>query len=208
MKATPYEEPPDLFPCQGSLYRDIYFAVPPEEGPEDGGLDTALYPYAVVLSQQCDLERDASAREMDEDELQPDDILKRADGMLPSVLLCPAYPSQAFRAGTHLSESLGIKVPDKNSDAFSLIRQNRDPRYHYLCSWPALQVQETVVDFKHFFTLPTETLVAAYGDRSHYIAQLTCPYREDISHRFTAFLARIGLPETHKRLEAALKDAQ
>ena len=120
--------------------------------------------------------------------------------MVPSVLLCPAYPSQDFKDGIHLSKSIGIKVPPKNSDAYSLIKQNRDRRYHYLCPWPALQIQEVVVDFKHFFTLPTETILAAYGNRSHYIGRLACPYREDISHRFASFLARIGLPKPHKWL--------
>ncbi len=91
-------------------------------------------------------------------------------------------------------------VPKKGSDKFSRIRKNDDPRYHYLSKCPELEVPETILDFKHYFTLPTGILRSAYGKSEHYLARLEPLYREQVSQRFASFLARVGLPIMHKFL--------
>lgn len=99
-------------------------------------------------------------------------------------------------------EALGRTMPRQNSKQWSLIRTNQNPRYHFLASWTPLQVPELVVDFKHFFALPTEVLRCLYTNEEHSIARLRCPYREDLSQRFAAYLARIGLPIPHHQVGA------
>jgi hypothetical protein len=50
----------------------------------------------MVLTQDCDLEQDAAARVAS--------TKKDEDKFLQSVLLCPAYQSEALRKGEHLRE--------------------------------------------------------------------------------------------------------
>ena len=189
----PYEAVGPLrTPGQGSLYRTIQVRVytgkeiVPGKGSQASWQEWQL-PYAVVLSQACDLASHF---------LPSDDN----DKQLFSVLVCPAYPDFSFRAGNHLSE-LKWSMLRQNSERWGVIQKNNDPRYHYLSSCPDLQVQSTVVDFKHYFSLSVQTLSGEYSDNTHYIARLTCPYREHISQRFAAYLSRVGLPFQHHQLD-------
>jgi hypothetical protein len=146
-------------------------------------------PYAIVLTQECDLEQDHENRE----KLDGSGSDTNHDKLLPSVLMCPGYLSVQFREGKHL-DFLNRRMMRYPSDPWRSIKANQNPRYHYLCAWTLLQVPELILDFKHFFTLPTDVLRNVYGSEQHYIARLSPLYREDLNQRFAAYLARVGLP--------------
>lgn len=192
MNEIPYQPPDGNIPCQGSIYLDISIAT---------GVSPILtqwdFPYAITMSQECDLLQDNKYRQMKEEDSTEE---KNEDKLLPTILMCPAYPADSLRKGTHL-EKLEIKMERKSTDQYKLVRMNRDPRYHFLAGWPELQVTEMVVDFKHFFTIQTELLRDTYGTAKYYIARLSCPYREHLSQRFTSYLGRIGLPVDHHRIK-------
>jgi len=191
MNNTPYELPDGNRPCQGAIYRGITITLTMSANPVELKQWDLL--YAVILSQECDLLQDHEHRQTEKE--QPKNKTN-VDKLLPTVLICPGYPAADFREGKHL-EALGISIERKSSDQYKLVKMNRDPRYHFLAAWPQLQVAEMVVDFKHFFTIETELLRDKYGTPDYYIARLTCPYREHLSHRFTSYLGRIGLPLDH-----------
>lgn len=197
---TPYESAPIPTPSQGAIYRDV--EVVPSALPElsSGGSDLTSWvlPYVVVLSQECDLQQDSKSRTNLPREPDEQKQMEQRDKLVYSVLVSPAWAAAPFREGNHLRE-FGTMLKRKNTDAYDLIKKNKDARYHYLAGWRELQVPEAVVDFKHFFTIPTETLREQYGNVTHYIARLVCPYREDLSQRFGAYLARVGLPVDHHR---------
>ena len=198
MSDSPYEPRGNSRPCQGAIYRDLITFLP--ESPPDPEPEFARWelPYAVALSQECDLLQDHKNRlKLQQPGVVPADL--KHDKLLPTILLCPAYQASLLRTGDHL-KALGRKMENYTSKQWPLIQQNNNSRYHYLVAWQDLQVPELVVDFKHFFVMQTELMIAHYGDEGHYIARLGYLYREDLSHRFGTYLARIGLPLAHHEI--------
>jgi hypothetical protein len=74
-----------------------------------------------------------------------------------------------------------------------MIRQNNNPRYHYLeFDTNVVQISPSIIDFKHYFSVNVEYLIAQ--KQRDFVCQIAPLYRESISQRFTSFLSRIGLP--------------
>ena len=208
MTECPYDPRDPCRPCQGAIYRDIIatiVATPATEPPEHVEVSEWTFPYAIAMSQECDLYQDHSGREslhsVDSPSIEEDSRASH-DKLLLNVLMCPGYVASDFRGGKHLAR-VGRVMSSYTSSQWRSINSNQHPRFHYLAAWGEFQVTEMVIDFKHFFTLPTEQLRGAYAGPDHYIARLRCPYREDLSQRFAAYLARIGLPAPHHRIALA-----
>lgn len=179
--------------CQGDILRDVSLLEPtPNTDSEDIDVIRRTLPYVVVLTQDCDLEQDQSARM---DEKKQDD-----DKFLQSVLLCPAYQSLRVRAGTHLEE-LELKMQSINSTNWNLLKQNNLSRYHFLPEELNVQLPELVLDFKQYFTSPRAFMYMRY--KGHYVTSLGPLFRESLSQRFANFLSRIGLPEFEPAARAA-----
>lgn len=184
-------------PYQGSVYHDVSVSllIPSEDV---GGLDLKklTLEYAVVMTQDCDLEKDHTNRsKLAEAEEEEGDH----DKCLPSILVCPGSPSLRFKEGSHL-EPLGLRMKPKSRKELDKIQHNRTLRYHFLSQEPTLLVPDLVIDFKHIFTVSTDLLRERYAGKKHHIARLKCPYREDLSQRFAAFLSRVGLPFEHHNI--------
>lgn len=168
--------------AQGDILRDISFLVGAESKNSTASLDSIELQYAVVMNQDCDLNSDY---------LSEQDSNGKGSSSIPSILLCPAYPAEQFFKGEHIAEwnlqKMNGKLPDK-------IRKNDElKRYHYIASDTELNIPELVIDFKHFYTIPRDTIYEIR--KSSYIATISELYREELSQRFANFLARIGLPE-------------
>ena len=170
---------------QGDIYRDIlvlgwrYTA----DSSDDYDVISNTYPYVVLITQECDLEQDHQNRNSAGD---------KHDKYLQSLLVCPAYQAEIFKRGEHLDQ-FSLKMEKWNSDRFRLIKRQMNERYHFLENDINLQIPNLVIDFKHYFTIPTETLYHIRGKK--YLASLRPLFREELSHRFSFFLSRIGLPE-------------
>lgn len=175
---------------QGDILRDITiveWAAEVKEAPADERLQIMdrVLPYLVVMSQDCDLEQDHKNRS----NLSSD----TNDKFLQSILICPAYLEENFRAGTHL-EDVGLKMQKINSDNLRRIKRNQNYRYHYLPANRSLQVPDLFIDFKHYFTGPRDLIYDKYREK-HYLATLEILFRENLSYRFAHYLSRIALPE-------------
>ncbi len=207
MTVCPYENRHDSRPCQGALYRDVETTVVSADvDAQTGHVELAVwdFPYSVAMSQECDLAQDESSRmaiqeSASESGGEDEDI--GHDKILLTVLMCPAYPADKLREGKHLVE-LGRAMENHSSKPWRLIKSNQNPRYHFMARWRSLQVPELVVDFKHFFTVPIELLLHRYGTNKNYVARLAPLYREDLSQRFAAYLARVGVPVPHYKIES------
>jgi hypothetical protein len=200
MDNSPYE-PHDNVPHQGSLYRDIKVVTAPS--PNSSGevsLSEWTLPYAVVLSQECDLLFDQKLRSVliRGEQGEAKDRNENHDKLLLAILMCPAYQAELFRVGSHLN-ALQRRMESYNSERFKSIKQNLNLRYHYFAGWTPFQIPELIVDFKHFFTIPVEQLLE-YGTVEHYITRLKPLYREDFSQRCAAYLTRIGVPIPHDKI--------
>lgn len=139
-------------------------------------------PYAVVMTQDCDLEWDYKNRTN----------IKTHDKYLPTILICPAYLAELLKTGSHL-KNFGQTMNTWSSDQFKSIKQQKNDRFHYLEGHPDMQVAELVIDFKHYYTIPRDVLYQVY--KKKYLSSLNQLYREYLSQRFVNYLSRIGLPD-------------
>jgi len=154
------------------------------------GFQELEHPYAVILSQDCDLEQDARVRQ----DPTLDDFKKR-NGQLLHVLLVAA--SEFSRAHGSFA----------GSDVRKRVKQNKDERFHYLSAVPPeadktkVGIPALILDFKQIFSLPTaELLVNAREGEVLRRARLAPQYLEHLSSRAAYFLHRVGLPKDHHDL--------
>jgi hypothetical protein len=171
--------------CQGDILRDVHWVEYVAE--RSGVIEVAqvVFPLAIVLTQDCDLEQDHLFRT--EDRLTQ-------DKWLISILMAPLYNIEHLYQGEHLSE-LGVrmeKVP-KTGNTGNFLRNNERPRYHYLEFDENIPIVPSVIDFKHYFSATVKYLMELKP--TAYVCSVAPLFREDIAQRFAAYLARVGLPE-------------
>jgi hypothetical protein len=156
---------------------------------EVGGppVDLVSHPFAIVLSQDCDLEIDFLARN------QPQSLSNPEDKLLLSVLFCEVISARELKG--RLSDG----------QLWRQIRENRHDRYAYLRSAPPELDARNVgfpdlgIDFKRYFTIPTKIVYEQLSSKAERRACLQSPYLEHLSARFANYLSRIALPEEHFR---------
>ena len=145
-------------------------------------LDVVSHPYAIVMSQDCDLEQDHRARESEDAD----------DKLIPNVLFCEVVEAEALRRQD------GI-----NSSIWARLKTNKDERYQFLQRADSASdaigrgLPELALDFKRYFTLPTDELYVRLDTGAKRRCSLVSPYLEHLSSRFCSFQARVALPADH-----------
>jgi hypothetical protein len=172
--------------AQGDILRDVGYI---EHVSERGGIveiSKIQFPLVVVLTQDCDLAQDYTFRHS---KLKA----KTQDKFLLSVLVAPLYNVEHVYAGEHLQE-LGLKMAEinKTKTPGANLKNNETARYHYLEFPKDVPVVNSVIDFKHYFSINVSHLKV--HKKTNFVCQLSELYREDVSQRFSSFLSRIGLP--------------
>ena len=175
---------------QGEILSDIrrYRVAPQTVAAIPPSVIEVRYPFAVVLTQDCDLD-------------QQERPLPGSDPPLPCILLAEVTTAKQLR---------GQK--DINTDTWKLIRQNREERYHYLEAVPKEEdaagegLGELALDFKRYLAVPTDELYAlidaGLGRRR---CRLNTPFMEHLCNRFGAYLGRVALPAPHFSTPAEVK---
>ena len=167
--------------CQGDIIKNVEFIEYLEE--EEGNIfgSKIVYPFVMVLTQDCDLEQDFNIRDKDSN-----------DKTLISILVAPLYNAEHVFSGEHLS-NLGLKMEQisKKTPGKYLISNDR-PRYHYLEFHPDIKIASSIIDFKHYFSVNLKYLEKLKS--TNFVCTVSVLFREQISHRFAGFLSRIGLP--------------
>lgn len=188
--SSPYLFHEDTLLRQGDILRNInltYLATP--QGIEMEARYVFPFPYAVVLSQACDLEQhyaNLAKRSVEVDASE--------DKILDTILVCPAYPHEAFLEGKHIPGRVMLNQGNSRerlSTSKKLKTNEKLNRYHYL---PAIDraMPDLVLDFKRFHTVPLDVIDEVYGET--YLRSLRELHREKLSQRFANYLSRIGLP--------------
>lgn len=158
-------------------------------------------PYAVVMTQDCDLDNDYKNRQQimnlesnnnAENQKKNNPPKKKHDKYLPSILICPAYLAESLKEGKHL-EDFNQVMERWDSKRFDSIKKQNKDRFHYLESNPIMQIADLIIDFKHYYTIPRDVLYHMYSDK--YLASLNQLFREYLSQRFFNYFSRIGLPD-------------
>jgi hypothetical protein len=149
-------------------------------------LEEIVHPFAVVMSQDCDLEQDH--------DLRFEELAEKPDKhkLIQNVLLLQAVTVEELQS---------VTPPGK--DIWKRIKQNKDERYHLLEAVDspedadAAGVPALGIDFKQFFTIPTEELHFQLGTFARRRYYLESPYLEDLTKRFADYLSRVALPRPH-----------
>jgi hypothetical protein len=142
------------------------------------------HPWAIIMSQDCDLDWDYQSR-------QPGATTSKK---IPSVLFCEAIQAVVLRQG---------REEKINSERWARIRQNNDERYHFLQGVTnqedrlAQGLPELAVDFKRYFTIPTDEMYHRLRLGAERRCRLQSPYLEHLCIRFRNYQSRVALPEEH-----------
>jgi hypothetical protein len=150
------------------------------------------HPFAIVVSQDCDLDWDGRAR------LGQGSSQK----LIPSILFCEIVTAKEL-----LDSILELdNAPnDKKSRTWSRAKINKDERYHF---FEAISADDDLIkeglpelgaDFKRYFSIPTDEVYLRIESDLNLKRRCTLrsPYLEHFALRFFAFQSRIALPEEH-----------
>lgn len=170
--------------CQGDIFRDIEHIEHVKERRGILEVSKIVFPYVVILTQDCDLEQDYKFRK------EPN-LTK--DKLLISVLVAPLYTAEHVFQGEHMSDlGMTMATVNKKRTAGDYLMNNERPRYHYLSFPQSSTLVDSVVDFKHYFSANVSYLLKTRAQS--FVCTLAELHREDLSQRFASYLARIGLP--------------
>ncbi len=134
-----------------------------------------IFPFVVVLTQDCDLSQDYKVRWARRE-------TSNHDKKLISVIVAPLYNLEHVYEGEHLSElEMTMAKINKNATSGRTLLQNQTPRYHYLEFPTNVPIVSSVIDFKHYFTVNVEYLKK--HKKANFICQIGPLYREEKSGR-------------------------
>lgn len=168
---------------QCDIFRDIVFTESAIVQGNEIIVSEIKFPFAMCISQSCDLESDLRDRAKGDEDIK--------GNLLLQLIMVPLFPVEQFAEGSHWGELIRCQGIERKKMA-DLIKKNRDARYHYI-KFPEGEVPGPfVADFKHFFTMSRDTL---YGNMDKRLCSIKPLYRDDIVRRFANYMSRIGLPE-------------
>ena len=171
--------------CQGDIIRDVSYIDGVTESAGILEVSRLEFPLVIVLTQDCELEQEYQMHVQN---------AGNQDKWLVSVLVAPLYNAEHVYRGEHLSElNLAMQQINQRKTPGQFLRNNDIPRYHYLEFAPDVPIVASVIDFKHYFSVNAQNL--RERKKSSFVCMVSPLFREAISHRFPAYLSRIGLPE-------------
>jgi hypothetical protein len=174
---------------QGEIIQDLIEWTPSyAANAEDtvDGVAPIVHQFAVVLTQDCDLEQDWKGSE----------VAKRKDRDLLNILICPANNAESLRQKQSI-----------NSERWTPIRNNKNERYQYLADVPATAdvsragIPALLLDFRRVFAVRAfeayRQILGTDDSAAKRRTVLKTPWAEHLQLRFCMYQARIGLPLDH-----------
>jgi hypothetical protein len=171
--------------CQGEILTELVQTQMEVDsvGATDGiRVEHKHHPYAIILSQDCDLDLDFKARAAEAKE----------DKLLPNILFCEVVAAEELKGAGGM-----------NSTIWNHVKRNKDERYAFLqkveppYDGADSGLPEMGIDFKKYFTIPTGEVYAQLRKHARRRCRLRSPYLEHLSTRFAHYLCRIALPLDH-----------
>ena len=164
---------------QGDLLRD--FEVPiTKKTEQDYVVELMTYPFLIVMSQDCDLEQCSNTT-----------ANGNKNAFLANILVLPAFLAQKIQEGNAFI-AYGIAQDSKATKEMNKIKGGKEARYFYISENEPLKIPELIIDFKHYLTIPKETVELNYNEK--YCATINELFRENLARKFANYLSRIGLP--------------
>ena len=166
--------------CQADIFQDIEIIENISVDGDKISIQKLSFPFAICLNQECDLEQDFNSR-----------VQKSTKPRILHCAVAPVFLFESYLAGSHWGEIFDHSSGQRRKDTnVQKIINNENPRYHYL-KFPEQTIPEMIIDFKHFFSVNTDYLYSVINNRYCCMDDL---FREQISHRFSYYISRIGLP--------------
>lgn len=176
--------------CQGDIFQNVKYSYIDSEDDEGVNIIEYEFPLALIISQACDV-------------ISMDDIISKKSGkpskFMPSILMCPIYEHTAAKSGQHIKDAfdkLELRLePDSTyqGDDYKVAKRDWHYRIHALTVEYAENtvIDNAVIDFKHYFTVPISYLVSHKSDRVLHLDDL---FAEQITLKFSTYLARVAIP--------------
>ena len=176
--------------CQGDIFRNVKYSYIDSEDEDGANIVEYEFPLAIIISQACDV---IAMEEL---------ILNKAGKpakFMPSILMCPIYERNISKSGEHIKNafdqlSLEFKVENTyQRDDYNVARRDWHYRIHALTveANENIVIDNAVIDFKHYFTVPITYLIAHKNDRILHLDDL---FAEQITLKFSTYLARVAIP--------------
>ncbi len=143
------------------------------------------HPFAIVVTQDCDLDWDHRTRQ--------EHVGTTSAKLLPNVLMCELKDA-----------SEAPRQPGMKALPWTRIVQNKEERYQFLQAVTpdedaqGIGLPELLIDFKRYFTIPTDEVYGQLERRARRRCVLMSPYLEHLATRFHYFQYRVALPGQHK----------
>ena len=176
---------------QGDIFKDVKYSYIDSEDESTVNIIEYEFPLSIVVSQSCDV-------------IAMDSIISSRSGkptkFMPSILLCPIYDFDTAKKADHLEEAfhtLSIDFQKEgifNSDEKKVISKDWHYRFHNLTVNLNDNdiISHSVIDFKHYFTVPMSYLIQNKGNR---LCRIDDIYAEQITLKFATFLSRVAMPD-------------
>ena len=141
--------------CQGDVFSDVQYTYLDSEDNESADLVEYTFPMAIIISQACDV--DAMSK-----------MIKDSSGkgtkFMPSLLMCPIYDKEEAKNLSHLGTALKeLSISEGQNDFlfssrdYNVVQQDWHYRFHALTVADKngnVMLDNAVIDFKHYFTVP------------------------------------------------------
>ena len=173
---------------QGTILQSVGVPEPQIRARQLGAV-MVVWPWAVVLTQECDLRLDRLARRGEPAKEGGDPVSK--DKRLHSVLLSPAFHRDEVLFGRYTEEAMEWRGTRKD-----ILLRNGDDRFHCLPTEDPLMTTPLILDFKLVVAAHPEYLEQWVRDHPEgVLAVLSSPYRDRLVQRFVNYFGRIAEPE-------------
>lgn len=179
--------------CQGDVFKNVQYNYINGEDKDNVEIIEYTFPYAIIISQGCDV-------------LSMGEMVENHEGkmtkFMPSILMCPIYHADYASKAKHMDDvfpKFGLKVEEKDDKVLytrkdkEVMQKDWHYRYHMLrvVIGRDIVMDKACLDFKHYFTVPASYLVR---NRKNRIFRLDDIYAEQITLKFSTFLARVAMP--------------
>ena len=180
--------------CQGDVFSNVQYSYVDFEDNESIDLIEYTFPMAIIISQACDV--DAISKMISNGS-------GKVNKFMPSILMCPIYDKEEAKSLSHLDEAfqeLSIskeRAKDEklfNTKEFNVVTQDWHYRFHALTVSDKKGkhiLDNAVIDFKHYFTVPPTYL---FNNRNNRLFHLDSLFSEQITLKFATYLSRVAIP--------------
>lgn len=176
--------------CQGDIFKDVKYSFVDHEDNEHVEIIEFTFPYAVIISQACDV---ISMSEMLENNRG------KPTKFMPSILMCPIYDLTNVKTAEHVKEvfsKLDINIELENiynKDDLAVLNRDWHYRFHKLKLVHGVNIalDNALIDFKHHFSVPVKYL---QNNRKNRICKLDDLFCEQVTLKFSTYISRVAIP--------------